>query len=385
MSDFFNQIKDNINNFKEPMKQSVENMKDNINDSLNDTTTNSKKKNKGCSSKIIIIIVILLFISFVYNQCGSDTSKEPATGLNSQTTTTETITENIQNNDVNSNETETSEIYIELIRNQIEYANNNNIQLCRFPIQEKGLADFLEETSNSNDFSMIFLKINKDEFKRIEKPDEYIYYGELKDNKPHGYGMLYKESVIPYGVISYDDRYFNRYYFGEFKDGKFDGFGLQFTQEELSIYDLLSVCPYTEDDPMFMNYYLLWKNPVEYFGAFVDGERYGKGNYTSTYNIENLDPGHNLDELSYSLIEVGEFKGENLDGAGKRYWNGYLEYDGELKNGMMHGKGKQYYFLSDILKYEGEFKLDDRHGYGISYSETGEVIYEGEWKNDDYA
>lgn len=385
MSDFFDQIKDNIDNFKQPMKQSVENLKDNINDTINDTTEKSNKKNKGCSSKIIVIIVILLFISFIYNQCGSDNPDEPVTGLDSQITTTETIPENIPSNDINNNDTDTTEVYIEQIRDQIEYANNNNIKLCRFPIQEKGLADFIEKASLTNDLNIIFLKIDKDEFKRIENPDEYIYYGELKDNKPNGYGMLYKESAIPYGVISYDDRFFNRYYFGEFKDGKFDGFGLLFAQEESSIYDLVSVCPYTEDDPMFLHYYLLWKNPVEFFGIFSDGERNGKGNYISTYNIENLQPGHNLDELSYSVIEIGDFKGENLDGEGKVYWGEYLHYDGELKNGMMHGKGKLYYFLSNVLEYEGEFKYDERHGYGTSYSEAGDVVYEGEWKNDDYA
>lgn len=385
MSDFFNQIKDNINNFKEPMKQSVENVKDSINDTINDVTPKSNKNNKGCSSKIIILIVIILFISFVYNQCGSDNPEDNVTKLDSQISTTETTSENIPSNNINSNDLDTTEVYIELISNQIKYANDNNIKLCRFPMQEKKLAGFLEKASLTDESDLIFLKIDKDIFKRTENPDEYIYYGELEDNKPNGYGILYKESAISYGAISFDDRYYNRYYFGEFKDGKFDGFGLQFRQEEFSIYDLESVCPYTENDSMFSYYYLLWKNPVEYFGMFSDGERNGKGNYISTYNIENLNPGHNLDELSYSIVEIGEFKGENLDGTGKMYWGGYLQYDGELKNGMMHGKGKQYYFLSDTLEYEGEFKYDERHGYGISYSESGEVVYKGEWAYDDYA
>ena len=51
---------------------------------------------------------------------------------------------------------------------------------------------------------------------------------------------------------------------------------------------------------------------------------------------------------------------------------------------MKHGNGKLYYLLSESLEYQGEFKNDKRHGYGISYSENGEVVYEGDWKNDDY-
>jgi len=386
MANFSDQIKDNIDNFKQPMKQSVENLKDNICDTINDTTEKTNKKNKGCSSKIIIIIAVFLFISVIYNQCSSNDSDKTYTDLDSQITTNENIAdENIENDKVDNEFTDTTEVHIELIRDQIEYANKNNIKLCRFPMQEKGLADFLEKESLKDSSILIFLEIDKNEFKRTENPDEYIYIGELQNNKPNGYGMLYKASVIPFGAMSFNDRFFNRYYFGEFKDGKFDGFGLLFTQEETSIYDLASVCPFPEDDLMFLHYYLLWKNPVEYFGMFSDGERNGKGNYMSTYNIENLQLGHNLDELSYSVIEIGDFKGENLNGIGKVYWGEYLHYDGELKNGMMHGKGKLYYFLSNALEYEGDFKYDERHGYGISYSESGEVTYEGEWKNDDYA
>ena len=40
---------------------------------------------------------------------------------------------------------------------------------------------------------------------------------------------------------------------------------------------------------------------------------------------------------------------------------------------------------TNVPSYDGEFKNDMRHGTGTGYSETGEVIYQGKWKNNDYA
>lgn len=219
----------------------------------------------------------------------------------------------------------------------------------------------------------------------MEAEDDYIYYGELKDNRPDGYGVLFKKSEIFYGaLISPKEVYFNRYYIGEFKDGKFNGFGLLFDIEDESIDPLISRSPYPENSDEFFNYYLNWENSVKYFGLFNDGLQSGKGNRFSVFNLENLDSNYDLNNLIYPIIEIGEFKGENLNGSGRIYWGGFLHYDGELKNGMMNGKGKLYYLLSDNIEFDGEFKNDKRHGYGISYSENGDIVYKGNWKNDDY-
>ena len=37
------------------------------------------------------------------------------------------------------------------------------------------------------------------------------------------------------------------------------------------------------------------------------------------------------------------------------------------------------------IQYEGEFKNGTAHGKGAYYSENGELIYSGQWKNGDYA
>ena len=49
---------------------------------------------------------------------------------------------------------------------------------------------------------------------------------------------------------------------------------------------------------------------------------------------------------------------------------------------MINGTGKEftYYEGLDSLDYEGEWKNDMRHGKGICYEDTN--IYEGYWKED---
>lgn len=91
-----------------------------------------------------------------------------------------------------------------------------------------------------------------------------------------------------------------------------------------------------------------------------------------------------LDNPSYS-VEVGAYKKNLLNGANKQYIGGYLYYAGESKDDMFNGYGVLYYYGTNIPSYEGEFKNDMRHGTGTSYSETGEEIYTGEWKYNDYA
>ena len=383
MSNFSDEIKKSIEDFKQPAKQSLKNLKDDIRDDIKDNVENpeGEPKKNGCLSKVFSIIVICLIIGMISNQCGGDNgNSETASDITPQISDSQTA---YDNNVVTSEET--SEIYLEHLRSQIEYANQNNITTNRFPNEEKALADFLETVDRTEIYLTSNGKNNSEEFKRTQEIGDYVYFGELKDNKPHGYGVLFKKSEIPYGAIIFGDEiYYNCYYMGKFKNGRFDGFGLLFDIEESSINDLISHCTYPQESDMFYNYYLEWENSVSYFGMFSNGERNGLGNYFSVFNLENLDENYNLDNLSYSIIEIGEFKGEYLNGDGKIYWGGYLYYDGELKDGMKHGNGKLYYLLSESLEYQGEFKNDKRHGYGISYSDNGEVVYEGDWKNDDY-
>ena len=55
------------------------------------------------------------------------------------------------------------------------------------------------------------------------------------------------------------------------------------------------------------------------------------------------------------------------------------------KAGKMNGDGVEYYSNSDQIKYEGHFRKGKYDGKGVMYDENGKIIYDGKWKNGDYA
>jgi hypothetical protein len=58
------------------------------------------------------------------------------------------------------------------------------------------------------------------------------------------------------------------------------------------------------------------------------------------------------------------------------YW---FEYTGDIVNGEAHGKGSAVFENGN--RYEGEFRHNKRSGYGIAINKNGDR-YEGQWKND---
>ena len=56
-----------------------------------------------------------------------------------------------------------------------------------------------------------------------------------------------------------------------------------------------------------------------------------------------------------------------------------------MKAGKMNGYGVEYYSNSDQIKYEGHFRKGKYDGKGVMYDENGKIIYDGKWKNGDYA
>ncbi|MGD9678916.1 MAG: DnaJ domain-containing protein [Vulcanibacillus sp.] len=214
------------------------------------------------------------------------------------------------------------------------------------------------------------------------------YFGDMKDNKPHGYGMVGR-------LISYPDLVTIEY-IGEFKDGKYSGEGSLFyvpNEDDIDrMYRIYGENEYIEH----INSELVH---LIYEGEFKNGKFDGKGNY---YNYpDNLyfyyysGPGMFLDAQEYPRyidylktikdldIIVGEFSKGDLSN-GKLYSNGYLLYDGEFAEFQYHGKGKLYFQKSTQLQYNGEFSRGYFDGKGTLYDESGNKLYSGEWKDGDY-
>ncbi|TGM07192.1 membrane-binding protein [Leptospira barantonii] len=132
------------------------------------------------------------------------------------------------------------------------------------------------------------------------------------------------------------------------------------------------------------------RNPEghSYEGAWILGKKHGKGRYLypdgSSYEgefVEDIKQGLGLftwpDNTKLSAVFVnGEPEGKGI----LRLSNG-IEFIGEYKKGVVY-QGKGIYIYDDGSKYMGEWLNGKRHGKGTLFGEAGNIIFIGEWEND---
>lgn len=366
---------------------------------------NKEPKKLGCSMKTLLCILVFLVICFaIYKYGAPDNQEIPDDGslhttkmaappmetknLHMEDSYTEipTLTEETFDSELPVYESQTNySSKLPFYTLQLEYAAEHEILLERAMQEESNLSKWLSEFQGKMYYLEPIQTWDDVQFKRTRQPGDYLYFGDLNDNRPDGYGILILRSELDYGTIYYEERYYNFLYIGEFIDGQYDGFGLQFYTPDMDLTSLYNLCQTQPGSDEFTKYYYMWYNYVQYFGEFAQGYPTGKGNYFSPSMLDSSNPNCDINDIRYSFVQTGSFKNGLLDGYGRDYWNGLLQYEGDLKEGLRHGYGKSYYYFTDILEYEGEFKDDQRHGHGTSYTDQGEVDYSGEWWYGDYA
>jgi len=78
-------------------------------------------------------------------------------------------------------------------------------------------------------------------------------------------------------------------------------------------------------------------------------------------------------------LDIEYINGYPVNYIGKRYDDyGKLQFIGKYYNGKKHGKGKEYYYKSDILKFEGEYLYGEKRR-GKAYYKDGKLEYEGDY------
>ena len=188
---------------------------------------------------------------------------------------------------------------------------------------------------------------------------DYLYFGELKDERPTGYGML---------ICKNDDTW----YVGEFEDGNLCGYGMQI-------------------DGIFITYegYIDTINE-DWEAEIADGEvvlplvRHDSDSDELWYELYNS---VGQQSATYAIKEmplyIGEYKDGEYSGEGTLYYEtGAVKYEGEFKNGSYHGNGTLYHENGEVA-YEGEFKNGKYHGKGTLYYDNGEVKFKGKFKKGD--
>ncbi|MDX5321400.1 MAG: protein kinase, partial [Bacteroidota bacterium] len=116
-----------------------------------------------------------------------------------------------------------------------------------------------------------------------------------------------------------------------------------------------------------------YDNGNRYEGNFSSGNRSGDG----TLYFED------------GTIYKGQWKNDKYNGKGKMTWSDGDYYEGSYSNGLRHGMGIYVIVSSgnikgcpDCRKYQGYWKENDKSGFGKCYDKYGNLLYEGDFRDD---
>lgn len=209
------------------------------------------------------------------------------------------------------------------------------------------------------------------------------YYGETKNNRPDGFGVIKNGDMFIYA--------------GEFDDGRYDGYGIEFHINSGYYFDDTSVCE------EFARYGYIPQNEVEelrcylenyalYEGNWKEGVRHGEGTLLrpDTYYLLSAAELKQFSDQSWVTVcypfyvTTGTYKNGQWHGDVKEYKFDQLLYDGEYADGQRKGDGIEYHNNKEV-KYDGGWDRGYYHGKGTLYDETGVEIYSGKWDHGNYA
>ena len=198
----------------------------------------------------------------------------------------------------------------------------------------------LKEIPNSDEENLKWgiIKINN------SKIQNYVYIGQIRDEKKEGKGIFIDSSNI---------------FVGQFKNNLKNGIGIIYNKQ------LVKLNKFNYINGIQENKGIIYYNNGTYEGDWINNSKHGKG--TIIFNVGD----------KYE----GDFKKNSIEGKGIYYYKNGDKYEGDWKSNLKDGKGIYYSKIGN--KYVGEFKNDKKEGKGICYYNNGNR-YEGEWKNDKY-
>lgn len=200
---------------------------------------------------------------------------------------------------------------------------------------------------------------------------DYLYYGEMKNGKPDGEGLL----------LSYDSSKGSHLLnlLGEFKDGQLNGYVIWFSS--FNGLEVTSEGNYSKGE-----------REGEYFGYYngMFDENYLQDNVDLLYAYQDYVREETLadhDILIFDLLLLPVYvqeKGEYNNGKPTGKWISYFsdgttEAEVKFNRDGESGEGS-FYYPNGNLKYKGEFKDMLYHGKGTLYREDGSIEYNGKFE-----
>ena len=200
-------------------------------------------------------------------------------------------------------------------------------------INEDILLEFLYDESEGKKIGLSAKKhkeqrLNSSKVYKIDYENGSKYEGHIKNDQPHGKGIMTFSS--------------GHKYIGEFEDGVRSGKGT-----------------------------MTFPNGNEYIGDWKNEKPHGQG--TMTYNSVS-------NRYEYGSKYIGEWKDESKNGTGTQTWRNGDKYVGDWKDNKKHGRGIFTWGFGTSISYEGDWKDDKRDGTGTYIWRSG-AKYVGGWKD----
>lgn len=256
--------------------------------------------------------------------------------------------------------------------------------IAEFPYQNTKKADKLlkvfQEAKKADPENFINIEVSSkglfdtsDQYKQTLGAGDFLYYGDMKDGKPDGKGVLLEYASVLNATIPV--------LLGEFKDGQLDGYVIRISA--LTVPEVASEGFYSKgerdgdytgysDGLMNREYLNCYPGILDAFEEYLRGELYNAGYDEIVWDVP-LMPVYVQEQGTYNKGKI----------TGK--WTGYF-YDGTVaaeikmdRNGKT-GKGKIYYSNGQV-KYDGELRNMQYDGKGALYREDGSLEYKGKFKN----
>ena len=284
----------------------------------------------------------------------SDITPQSPKQQNQETTSTQVA-------DPKGDELDTSKDQIEIPSEQPKTKQKSKSRLKRWFASCKCQSSASPETTTKNGSSS-----TPQQSQLVDVQDMLYLHQGLSSGKYHG--QIDFITGLPHGQGSFECSKCS--YNGAWKDGKFD-----------------TTTAASNDKSIITSTYLDKIHNDSYQGAFQDNKYHGQG--TLSYGDGRVFTG-TFDKGSIARGTMSYTDGSSYQGAFKDhkrhddhglylYPDGGSQYKGSFVNDAMQGHGSMVW--KSGTKYVGEFQNSVRHGLGREFDASGNVLFEGLWKN----
>ena len=224
--------------------------------------------------------------------------------------------------------------------------------------------------------------------------EDLIFEGEYKDGFRTGKGIEYScgrkefEGEYSNGLRNGKGKEYlsgeNICFEGEYKDGLRNGKGKEYYNDGNIEFEDEDEDEDEYSDDKECNKEKEYYGKLKYEGEYLNGKRNGEGKeyyidgqlkFEGKYLADKKWDGKGYYKNNEIIYELKEGKGYI-----KEYKDNYeIDYECEMINGEKNGNSKEY--ISGRLFFEGEYKNGIRNGKGREYDKDGEIKFEGDFVN----